>query len=60
MCLLQYLGLGLEIQLGLGIAEAGGWVELTQQRLHLGPDLIGVRSTGLAGNIVRGGHRAQG
>ncbi len=30
MCLLQDLGLGLEIQFGLGIAEAGGWVELTQ------------------------------
>ncbi len=60
MCLLQDLGLSLEIQFGLGFAEAGGWVEPTQQRLDLGPDLIGVRSTSLAGNIVRGGHRAQG
>ncbi len=30
MCLLQDLGLGLEIQFGLGFTEAGGWVELTQ------------------------------
>ncbi len=30
MCLLQDLGLGLEIQFCLGFAEAGGWVELTQ------------------------------
>lgn len=60
MCLFQDLGLGFEIQLGVGFAQASRRVELTQQRLHLGPDLIRIRSGSVTGDIVRGGHRAQG
>lgn len=52
--------LGLSFQICRGCVHARGSSELSQERLHLGPDLIGVRSGGLACDIVRGGHRAQG
>lgn len=60
MGLLKDLSLVLQVHLGLGFARAGVLVELTQQRFYLRPDLIGVRSGGLARDIVWGGHRAQG